>query len=323
MSIFALFGREAVEDLEMRFAAGGDAREIDREIERLGIDHQISTRLTSWVAVSEEQTVDPGDPLRRERMPHELPYGMSAEGLGLRAPMAPMAYAAAGRAMPTGAPAPMYRRAAVPPPPGMAPPPPAKPMAQPPQSFADSFSAPERGASFEADDAPAEAEESKGRGLIGAIKDFFGGRSDDEERAPAREEKKKEATSRPVSKVVEARSSIREAKPVTLDEGTDGATALPRKLRGRITLHRAGLLVIEIVADGAPLDWAPGNEARIALVSSRVFTATLDAGRTTRAGTVAAGATARLALILPPEAPLDAVLNVTIELDGDIVLIQV
>jgi hypothetical protein len=36
------------------------------------------------VAVSEEPTVDPTAPARRERIPHELPHGMSVEGLGLR-----------------------------------------------------------------------------------------------------------------------------------------------------------------------------------------------------------------------------------------------
>src|SRR6185437_14512408 len=85
-AVVALFGREAVEDLETRLAAGGDRQENDAAVERIGIDFQIATRLTSWVAGSEERTVGPNDPLRRERMPHELPFGMSAEGLGLRAP---------------------------------------------------------------------------------------------------------------------------------------------------------------------------------------------------------------------------------------------
>jgi Ca-activated chloride channel family protein len=107
-TVTALFGREQVEDLEMRLAAGDDARDIDRAIERAGIDFQISTRLTSWIAVSQEQTVDPGDPLRRERMPQELPHGMSAEGLGLRAARASIpapAAMAAGIAFDLGAPA--------------------------------------------------------------------------------------------------------------------------------------------------------------------------------------------------------------------------
>lgn len=81
----ALFAREAVEDLEMRAAAAG-APALDFELEQLGLAFQISTRLTSWVAVSEEPTTDPRAPFRRERMPQALPHGMSVEGLGLRAP---------------------------------------------------------------------------------------------------------------------------------------------------------------------------------------------------------------------------------------------
>jgi len=83
-AVVALYGREVVEDLETRLAAGGDRREIDASVERTGLAFRIATRLTSWVAATEEATVDPRDALRRERMPHELPSGMSAEGLGLR-----------------------------------------------------------------------------------------------------------------------------------------------------------------------------------------------------------------------------------------------
>ena len=81
-AVVTLYGREAVEDLELRAACG--ERSVDAEIERLGLRFQIATRLTSWVAVSEEPAVDPTKPTRRERMPHELPAGMSVEGLGLR-----------------------------------------------------------------------------------------------------------------------------------------------------------------------------------------------------------------------------------------------
>ena len=83
-ALAALHAREAVEDLEMRLAAGEHEDEIDRAVEQIGMAFQISTRLTSWVAVSEEPTVDPTKPVRRERMPQPLPPGMSAEGLGLR-----------------------------------------------------------------------------------------------------------------------------------------------------------------------------------------------------------------------------------------------
>src|SRR2546427_12729140 len=58
--------------------------DLDTRIETLGLDFQITTRLTSWVAVTEEATVDPLHPLRRERIPQALPAGLSAAGLGLR-----------------------------------------------------------------------------------------------------------------------------------------------------------------------------------------------------------------------------------------------
>ncbi len=74
----------------MRLAAGEEAGPIDRAVERLGLDFQISTRRTSWVAVSEEPTVDPTRPTRRERVAQELPFGMSAEGLGLRPASVPL-----------------------------------------------------------------------------------------------------------------------------------------------------------------------------------------------------------------------------------------
>jgi Ca-activated chloride channel family protein len=81
-TVIACYGREAVEDLEMLIATGEGA--FDEQIETLGLDFQIATRLTSWVAVTEEATVDPLQPLRRERIPQALPVGLSVTGLGLR-----------------------------------------------------------------------------------------------------------------------------------------------------------------------------------------------------------------------------------------------
>jgi Ca-activated chloride channel family protein len=83
-AVAALFGREQVEDLELSLAAGAQAAEVDASLERLGLEFQLSTRLTSWVAVSEQATVDPRQPSRREVMPQALPHGVSAEGVGLR-----------------------------------------------------------------------------------------------------------------------------------------------------------------------------------------------------------------------------------------------
>jgi len=82
-AVVALYGRESVEGLEVDLAAGADRGEVDTAIERIGLDFQISTRLTSWVAISEESDVDPRKPLRRVRQLQQLPYGLSAEGLGL------------------------------------------------------------------------------------------------------------------------------------------------------------------------------------------------------------------------------------------------
>ena len=81
-AVVCMFGRETVEDLEVQGAAGTAA--VDPDIERLGLEFQIATRLTSWVAVSEEPAVDPTQAVRRERMPHALAHGLSVEGLGLR-----------------------------------------------------------------------------------------------------------------------------------------------------------------------------------------------------------------------------------------------
>ncbi|MFO0585388.1 MAG: VIT domain-containing protein [Anaeromyxobacter sp.] len=96
----ALFAREAVEDLEARIASGDPAhRRLEAAIERLGLELQIATRLTSWVAISEEATVDPSSPTRREVMPNALPHGVSAEGMGLRHALAPVAAPAMSAAM--------------------------------------------------------------------------------------------------------------------------------------------------------------------------------------------------------------------------------
>ncbi|MCO5165100.1 MAG: VWA domain-containing protein [Planctomycetes bacterium] len=82
--VAALFARERVEDLETALAAGGDPAELDRAVEATGLEFQVATRLTSWVAVSARVTVEPGAPRVTVEQPHELPHGVSAEGLGLR-----------------------------------------------------------------------------------------------------------------------------------------------------------------------------------------------------------------------------------------------
>ncbi|MBT3222437.1 MAG: VWA domain-containing protein, partial [Proteobacteria bacterium] len=82
--VAAFFGREKVEDLEMSLTSGATVRETDSMIEDVGISFQIATRLTSWVAITDETTVKSNQRTRSQTMPHEVPHGASIEGLGLR-----------------------------------------------------------------------------------------------------------------------------------------------------------------------------------------------------------------------------------------------
>ena len=84
LGVAALYARERVEDLETALAAGGNAAELNGAIEATGVEFQISTRLTSWVAVSKAVTVDPQAARRQVEQPHALPQGVTAQGLGLR-----------------------------------------------------------------------------------------------------------------------------------------------------------------------------------------------------------------------------------------------
>ena len=84
-AIPALWARETIEDLELNLACGGVRKDVDQRIEQIALEYSILSRLTSWVAIAEEPSVDPREPIRIERIPQALPYGMSPEGLGLGA----------------------------------------------------------------------------------------------------------------------------------------------------------------------------------------------------------------------------------------------
>lgn len=88
-AIAALYAREHVADLEMQWSAGEGVGEIDRAIESTGVGFQISTRMTSWVAVDPARRVATEGGARHEVVPQELPFGTSAASFGLRASMAP------------------------------------------------------------------------------------------------------------------------------------------------------------------------------------------------------------------------------------------
>jgi Ca-activated chloride channel family protein len=79
-AIAKLYARERVADLEARSAVGDSP---DEEIAELGVRFQISTRLTSWVAIDERRRAA-GGPRRTEDVPQELPFGTSAASFGLR-----------------------------------------------------------------------------------------------------------------------------------------------------------------------------------------------------------------------------------------------
>jgi Ca-activated chloride channel family protein len=91
LPVGALYGREAIADLEAEAGSGdADVQEVDGRIEALGLRHRITSRRTSLVAICEEPATDPNAPRRREKLVVELPAGISAEGVGLfeAAPMA-------------------------------------------------------------------------------------------------------------------------------------------------------------------------------------------------------------------------------------------
>jgi hypothetical protein len=81
-AVIGRWAREVVADAEMRLAGGGPDEETF--IEGIGLDFAIATRRTSWVAVSDEATVDPTQPTRRLEMPQALPVGMSVTTLGFK-----------------------------------------------------------------------------------------------------------------------------------------------------------------------------------------------------------------------------------------------
>jgi Ca-activated chloride channel family protein len=79
----------------------------DAAVEALGLRYGVVTSRTTLVGVSVDAVVDPTLPTQQLTVPHELPHGLSVEGLGLRAASAPWA---------GGAPAPMMAAPGGPPP---------------------------------------------------------------------------------------------------------------------------------------------------------------------------------------------------------------
>ncbi len=271
-----LYAREAVEDLEVELAAGANAREIDQRITSLGLDFQISTRLTSWVAVSPEATVDPRAPKRNANVPQELAYGMSAEGLGLRAAAAPMPAVAGGMPPPGAAQNYVGRRARSA---AMAP---ARPAAAP---------APMKGKSIELDRSPIRDLDDDG------FADELAGAAHEEEPAPdAKEEQAFEISRSERAAPERLKKAAAPPKAAEPSDKTRAGGVNLRRLKARIVLKKDGKLAVQFVTDGAGLDWKP-KHVLLKLKDGTMVPVTVDTALTTREA------------MLPPE------LGVTLAID--------
>ncbi|HYV48235.1 MAG TPA: VIT domain-containing protein [Myxococcaceae bacterium] len=305
-----LYGRELVEDLELQIAAGFEKGAMDREIERAGLDFQISTRLTSWVAVSKARTVDPGAPTRHEEVPVELPHGMSAEGMGLRRRQAAApAQAVLAQGMAKTAPAPKpapkvmdldARIGGV--------------QGESPQDDEGEAYAVEDVLESSFDEAPAELEPEPVTGASPpppAKEEFRFERAKKvpapaRPSAPAMRPPSREVT-RPEPEELKKRAEEPEDKAKEKkDAGAGGAARRRqrqgRRLVGRIVYRSGRQVVLEIVVSGGPLAWTRPIAAVALLAEGPEIPAKALVDGTTRDGTHPEGVTVRVVLELSMEA---------------------
>lgn len=281
-AVVTLCGREQVADTELQAALG---EPVDAAIEALGIGYQISTRRTSWVAVSHALTVDPTAPTRRERVPQALPHGMSAEGSGLRAALPPAPQAA-------GAPPLLMSRSAASPPRPMparsrrTPAPGAKKAKGVFRRVAEFFSAePESAAPPPPGAGPAAPPE------LPASAPPVGGSwaADLDEAAPA------SAALPPM-----ADEDLDGAPPETVEEAEEELDLdVGLSLPARLILGKGDRITLEVRLPLALAWYAGGRVATVDLGGGRSVRATIVPDRTTRDGTVPAGAVLRLTLTAP------------------------
>jgi Ca-activated chloride channel family protein len=301
-AVVSLVGRERAEELELKAAMGA---QVDGDLEAIGIGYQISTRRTSWVAVSQALTVDPTAPTRSERVPQALPHGMSAEGIGLRPAMAAMPDAAAG-----APPMLMKRRAA------MAPPPPSRPAparagssrtrSRAPkkakgvfQRVAEFFSSePETAAESAAPPPPASMPapmEREEAASTGKLEGSFGGGGLPP--APEASDADDAFADEDLPPLADEATLAEEELEEEVEEEVDLDLAL--SLPARLILGKGDRLVVEVVLP-QDLGWDfVGRTVEVHASRGPVLRATVDATRTTRPGTIPAGATLRLTLLGP------------------------
>ena len=298
-AVVTLFGREAVEDAEMRLAAGENKARIDGVIEALGLAYKISTRLTSWVAIDPSASVDPRDPSRRANVPQALAHGLSAEGVGLRngaTPPPAMGYGAPALNAPAFAPAFARRAGGAIPGAGrarlagpMSPPP-------PPQSVAKPAPAP-AGRSMPEKKKEAAAPEEERSTIVDKLRSFFS----------------KEKT--------ESFEADDESESLEEPELQAPARSTGRRiLKGRIVLAKNGELVIEIQLTDA-LDWR-SDSVRFVLPGDITAPARVDAQKSTRSGMISAGSTIRIAVSLGNFAA-DDIVALEVVLDSGPVIVEI
>lgn len=287
-AIATLFGRELVEDLEQNRVIEGRGEAFDPRIEKAGLEFQISTRLTSWVAVSELQTVDPRAPRRAENQPQSPVYGVSAEGLGLRAASSGVAVAPAMNLLVGAAPgrASMQRsrtgagHAAVPP------------------------SAPARKQMMKDDAAP----------LGGAAPESRYAQEDDEA-SISRDEAPKEAESERFDAPLSPAKSAKAPEPVENKKKSvglkdlvrrafglsEGAPLSVRRLLGALISLANRRLVATLKVDSAGLQWAPGATASVELADGSMVEVTVNLALTTGGGSYGGGLEVTLVLDVPAD----------------------
>lgn len=95
-----------------------------------------------------------------------------------------------------------------------------------------------------------------------------------------------------------------------------------RSLRGRVVVHSAVALVVEVLVTEHVLEWAPAATAQIELSDGTVIIAEVDLTKTTRPGAIAIAASARLALTLPRGTALVAPIRITIDFRGATIVID-
>ncbi len=261
-AIAALFARECVEDLETKLAAGGARGPIDAQVEKLGLNFQISTRLTSWVAASKTQQVDPTAPKRLETVPHNLPFGMSAEGVGLRPATAP--YPAA-QAAPMGA---------------------ARSMAAAPTRLREEMTSVARRSSGSAGAPPAPAKSGFLDKLVAPFTEVDESMDDadgfaEEEPAPM--------------DVVRSEERARQSKKSHPMPAKDVSA---QTFTARIVLNKDGKLAVQFTLAGGERVWAP-LDVVVELADGSFLNVTVDASRTTTPHTAINGVTLTLAMLVP------------------------